>query len=514
MIRLAHRLVARSTCARKSNLPLRRNKLSSKNLPKRLIDCGIDGDQVPRLVEITDQKGPFVAMSHMWPCDVGRTSLTKTNLQSLTKGIRPSEMQGHEYAALEVTKSLGIRYIWIDALCICQDDPEERLDTIRRIPDIYSSAALVVCDSFKSGGERFGFDECYDEYSVDTSILLQPLSFFFNWSERLMVKGYRKCLQTLSWAHCSRAWTPQEPSLRNIIDETILVKVTSRSEPTSRLSKLQLDDEHVASSGMEHSISQQPQAYVREKVSNSTNVDWEKVESQIKRGITCAEAGKPFEAIACFMMAKDCVSAFSILTTKAREVYSTASMYAASVYTTQKLPEVAQDIVSPALAVYRKLPGSGRGLGLLQFTLGTIYNAIGRHDKSLQSYEEAKKTFDALSETQEHNLSTWNAVLNLKLVGHHVRTQQFKEAHALLRQNLEYLQARDDPSAQAHLARALFWQSIVHEAEGSKFMAKAMLAAAKDALSAVRVTRKRDPSHASISFSAEDFDEEVEFWFR
>ena len=502
---------------RKSNLQLRQDKPSSKRLPKRLIDCGIDGDQIPRLVETTDQRGPYVAMSHIWYGDVGRTSLTKSNLESLTKGIRPSEMQGYEYAALKATKSLGIRYIWIDALCICQDDPEERLDIISNIADIYLSAALVVCDS--TGG-TVGFDE----FSVDTCILFQPLSFFFNCSEPLMVKSYRKRLQTPSWAYCSRAWTQQEPSLPSSSDYTVSIiipgnivrsKGKERSRSEVRWSGLRDMENQVASSETEHSKTQRLKANLHEKTgSNPTDIDWEKAESQIKRGISCAEAGKPFEALACFMIAKDCVSTFSILTTKAREVYSTASMYVASIYTTQKLPAVAQDIILPALAIYRKLPKPGRGLGILQFTIGTIYNALGRHDESLNSYEEAKKTFDALSETQEQELSTWNAVLNLKLAGHHVRTQQFKEAHALLQLNLDHFQARDDTAAQAHLARALFWQSLVHEAEGSKFMAKAMHAAAKDALNGVRVARERDPSFASTSLLAEDFDEEVEFWFR
>ena len=488
---------------RKSKSQLRQDKPPSQRLPKRLIDCGIDGGQIPRLVETTDQRGPYVALSHIWYGDVGRTSLTKSNLESLTKGIRPSVMEGHEYAALEATKSLGIRYIWIDALCICQDDPEERLDTILKIADIYSSATLVVADA---GGGTL------DEFSVDTCILLQPLSFFFNWSEPLMVNSYRERLQTPSWTYCSRAWTQQEPSLLYSSCYTIREKGSRLKVHWSRLRDM---DNQVASLETEHSNTQQPNANLHEKTGTyATDIDWEKAESQIKRGISCAEAGKPFEALACFMIAKDYVSTFSILTPKAREVYSTASMYVASIYTTQRLPAVAQEIILPALAIYRKLPEPGQGLGILQFTIGTIYDALGRHDESLNSYEEAKKTFEALSETQEQELSNWKAVLNLKLAGHRIRTQQFKEAHTLLQLNLDHFQARDDTAAQAHLARALFWQSLVHEAEGSKFMAKAMHAAAKDALNAVRLARERDSSHASISFSALDFDEEVEFWFR
>lgn len=422
-------------------------------------------------------------------------------------------MQGHWYAALEATKRLGIRYIWIDALCICQDDPEECADTIQDMADIYSSAAIVVCDF---GG--------HDEFSVGTSILLQPLSFFFNFSEPSMVRSCRKRLQTPSWAHCSWAWTLQEVSLSSgsycnvrllVRDKMNRSKGKKRPRLKVRWSRPRDMDNQVASLESEHSNTEQPKATLHEEIgSNPTDIDWEKAESQIKRGISCAEAGKPFEALACFMLAKDCISTFGALTTKARELYSTASMYVAAIYTTQKLPAVAQDIVIPALAIYKKLPESGRSLGVLRFTLGTIYNALGRHDESLNSYEEAKMIFEALAEAQEQELSTWKAVLNLKLAGHRVRTQKFEEAHALLQRNIDHFQAGDDTAAQAHLARALFWQSLVHEAKGSKFMAKAMHAAAKDALNAVRVARERDLSHASTSFFAEDFDEEVEFWFR
>ncbi|KAL8769559.1 MAG: hypothetical protein Q9209_004490 [Squamulea sp. 1 TL-2023] len=450
-------------------------------------------------------------MSYVWGSGQGCTSLTKSNMESLKKGIRPSEMQGHWYAALLATKSLGIRYLWIDALCDCGDDLEERLDTILRIADIYSSAALVVCDA---GGGTAGLDR----FSIDTSILLQPLSFFFNWSEPSEAENYRKRLQTPLWACCSRAWMQPELSLYFDTDDTLSTffpghvvrfKSSERRRLKIRWSRVRNMDTQEASSETEHPHIQQSRADFYEETRTSYNdIDWEKAESQLKRGISCAEAGKPFEALACFMIAKDCVSAFSTLTTRAREVYSTASMYIASIYTTQELPEVAQDIMLPALEIYRKLPESGRGMGILQFSMGTIYDALGKHEESLNSYNEAKKIFDALSESQEQELSTWNAVLNLKLAKHHVRTKKFKEAHALLQQCLDYFQSREDSTAQAHLARAIFWQSLVFEAEGSKFMAKAMHAAAKDALIAVRGARERNSSDASASFFAEDFDEE------
>lgn len=58
-------------------------------------------------------------------------------------------------------------------------------------------------------------------------------------------------------------------------------------------------------------------------------------------------------------------------------------------------------------------------------------------------------------------------------------------------------------------------QAIVYDTEGSKFMGKAIHAAAKETWIAVREARGRPlRKDASEPLTRKDFDEEVDFWFR
>lgn len=46
--------------------------------------------------------------------------------------------------AIIVTRYLGLRYIWIDSLCICQDDDQDWARESARMCDVYSNAHLVI----------------------------------------------------------------------------------------------------------------------------------------------------------------------------------------------------------------------------------------------------------------------------------------------------------------------------------------------------------------------------------
>lgn len=85
----------------------------------------------------------------------------------------------------------------------------------------------------------------------------------------------------------------------------------------------------------------------------------------------------------------------------------------------------------------------------------------------------------------------------------------------LLQQSLDYFQTQEPIPAQAHLARTVHRKAIAFEAEGVKFMGKAMQAAAKEAWITVREARNLPvPDGAVLSLTGDDFDAEVEFWYR
>ena len=46
--------------------------------------------------------------------------------------------------ALQVTRMLGYRYLWIDAICIIQDDPEDLRNEMAVMGDIYRQSAVTI----------------------------------------------------------------------------------------------------------------------------------------------------------------------------------------------------------------------------------------------------------------------------------------------------------------------------------------------------------------------------------
>lgn len=56
--------------------------------------------------------------------------------------------------AVLITRRLGIRYLWIDSLCICQDDADDWARESSRMVDVYSNAHVVIAANRSDGSDR------------------------------------------------------------------------------------------------------------------------------------------------------------------------------------------------------------------------------------------------------------------------------------------------------------------------------------------------------------------------
>ena len=97
----------------------------SDRLPTRLIDVGpLDGTQEPRLVLSSELQGRpdvrYITLSHRWASSVV-LKLESTNIESLRRRIPLESLPQTFVDAIEVTRVLSVRYLWIDSLCILQD---------------------------------------------------------------------------------------------------------------------------------------------------------------------------------------------------------------------------------------------------------------------------------------------------------------------------------------------------------------------------------------------------------
>ncbi|KIL85499.1 hypothetical protein FAVG1_11457 [Fusarium avenaceum] len=92
---------------------------------------------------LTESSGQYLALSHRWG-NSENFKLTKDKIKSFQEGIPFSSLPKTFQDAMIVTRRLGYRYIWIDALCIVQDDPDDWLRESVRMTSVYHNAACCI----------------------------------------------------------------------------------------------------------------------------------------------------------------------------------------------------------------------------------------------------------------------------------------------------------------------------------------------------------------------------------
>lgn len=120
-------------------------------LPGRMIDVGSDTDlaAVARIASTKDILSErYLALSHRWG-RIDRLRLLKTNLDELTREIPTSSLLPSIAEAILITRKLGFRYLWIDNLCIVQDDDDDFAREIHNMGTVYENATctLVALDA-------------------------------------------------------------------------------------------------------------------------------------------------------------------------------------------------------------------------------------------------------------------------------------------------------------------------------------------------------------------------------
>ncbi|KAI9162819.1 HET-domain-containing protein [Paramyrothecium foliicola] len=129
-------------------------------LPTRLIDVGDHATSYPpRLIEtIPGDSGTYVALSHCWGPNQNYQTL-HSNLCAMKGeliGFDTPDMPKTFKDAMVVTRALGFRYIWIDSLCIIQDDPRDWENEASKMCNVYFNAALTIAAS-SATSDREGF---------------------------------------------------------------------------------------------------------------------------------------------------------------------------------------------------------------------------------------------------------------------------------------------------------------------------------------------------------------------
>ncbi|KAI1180469.1 kinase-like domain-containing protein [Nemania sp. FL0916] len=123
---------------------------ASTRMPTRIIDVDSGNDTGLRLMVPSNTiMVPYVALSHCWgKIDRTRKFVTeKKNINDLMNQISFDLLPKTFRDAITTTRQLGFRYLWIDSLCIIQDDETDWLIEAKKMEDVYSNAYITIAAS-------------------------------------------------------------------------------------------------------------------------------------------------------------------------------------------------------------------------------------------------------------------------------------------------------------------------------------------------------------------------------
>ncbi|KAH6714555.1 heterokaryon incompatibility protein-domain-containing protein [Leptodontidium sp. MPI-SDFR-AT-0119] len=151
----------------------------------------------------------YVALSYVWgSAEMARTVMGKYQSAALYGGFAaiydtlPRTIQD----SIHLAKSLGFRYLWVDSLCIQQDDEQDKKRLIGLMDKIYGSSVLTICVA--SG----------DHANAGLPGICQPRELFQDLGrcagmDLLIVRLVEDRITDSTWN--TRAWTFQERLLSN-----------------------------------------------------------------------------------------------------------------------------------------------------------------------------------------------------------------------------------------------------------------------------------------------------------
>ncbi len=136
--------------------------------PTRVVDVGSNGSPTVRLLCETGDLGgttKYLALSHRWgsPGQHRTFRTTKADVQGRKERlIEVSDLPKTFRDAICVTRNLGVPYLWIDSLCIIQNDAEDWNRESKRMEQVFSSAYCTIAAVCASGTDD-GFLKAHPE---------------------------------------------------------------------------------------------------------------------------------------------------------------------------------------------------------------------------------------------------------------------------------------------------------------------------------------------------------------
>ncbi|KAM7182944.1 HET domain containing protein [Rhypophila sp. PSN 637] len=117
----------------------------SPRLPTRVIDVGIGPHFTTARIFVPQRKleADYIALSHCWGGNI-EAKLTSKTIVAWQDSLPYEELPANFKDAITITRELGIRYLWIDSLCILQDSAHDWEVESAKMGRVYGDSALTI----------------------------------------------------------------------------------------------------------------------------------------------------------------------------------------------------------------------------------------------------------------------------------------------------------------------------------------------------------------------------------
>lgn len=112
----------------------------TRSLPTWVLD--VSNNQVSLFIS-GNQRSPYAALSHCWG-KVPLIQTTSSTLHDRISGIPWDDLSSTFQDAMTTTRLLGLKYLWMDSLCILQDDQLDWSRESAAMASIYEVAQIVL----------------------------------------------------------------------------------------------------------------------------------------------------------------------------------------------------------------------------------------------------------------------------------------------------------------------------------------------------------------------------------
>lgn len=175
--------------------------------PSRLLSIARDPIQLVITKSWPNSPG-YATLSHCWG-EIGFQTLKSTNIEDLGHGVPRRFLTKTFLDAVQITREVGLKYLWIDSLCIIQDSNQDWEAEASMMASVYGGSSLnIAASSAKDGTEG-----CF----------LKPQQHCGGFTARVSIAGRRELYQishgreykkSVTESHlASRAWSVQEKVL-------------------------------------------------------------------------------------------------------------------------------------------------------------------------------------------------------------------------------------------------------------------------------------------------------------